>query len=142
MEGAAAPKPPRTPKGKKSAEPVPAESMEACQRYAIEIGAHWRDGSWFWFSMEEKQWRKNAGKEPVLDWKATLRTYHAGGWLPSGKTPGIFDADEPPPWIVSEAEGPQVIPDLDNAAIREGFRRAREEQLLAEQGSDELEKLV
>ena len=95
----------RGPKPKIDREPVPPESVEQCIDYAMEIGTHWRDGAWFWSYFQEHGWRKPSTQQPVLNWKKTMDTYHAGGFFPSRKTPHIFDPDEPPPG--KEPEPPQ-----------------------------------
>lgn len=139
--GADAPKrPPRSPRSKTA--PIPAESEEACQRFAVEIGAHWRDGKAFWDTMQDAGWTKNGGKIPVLDWKATLRKWDSMGYLPSKKVPWTIDREEPPPWVKTEAEEPQIFPDEDGETNRSALAKAREEFRLAQEGSDELEVVV
>ncbi len=56
---------------------------ELCS-YALEIGLAENDGVFMFEHFEETKWKR--GKDPVKDWKATMRKWKAGGWLPSQKT--------------------------------------------------------
>jgi len=64
--------------------PVPPESQRAVEAFASELGLSPVDGRWFWLKHEETGWRKGNGA-PVLDWRATMRTWEAGGYFPSQK---------------------------------------------------------
>lgn len=115
--------------------PLPPGSMEDCQRFAVEIGAHWTDGTAFWDTMEDAGWTKNGGKTPVLDWRATMRKWVSMGYLPSKKSPWTVDFSEPPPWAAREAEQAGEPPDLDGDEIRAAMQALRDEQQLQEVGA-------
>jgi len=99
------------------AAPVPPECLQAVEAFALELNLPRTDGRWFWLKHEETGWRKANGS-PVLDWRATMRTWEAGGYFPSqkrigggpgagggpgsgglgaGRAPGCFDLNRPRP---------------------------------------------
>jgi hypothetical protein len=49
------------------------------------------DAQFLWNNFESNGWTRN--HEAIKDWKATIRTWHSGGWLPSQKRGG----SRPPP---------------------------------------------
>ena len=55
---------------------------ELCS-FAVEIGLTENDGTFMFEHFEETKWKR--GKDPIKDWKATMRKWKAGGWLPSQK---------------------------------------------------------
>ena len=71
-----------------SAPPYPSKkkgTMDELKAYALEIGLAENDGEFLFSHFEETGWKR--GKDPVKDWKATMRKWKAGGWLPSQKAP-------------------------------------------------------
>ena len=58
-------------------------SREDLMGYAMEIQLPYTDGNFLFEHFEETGWKR--GKEPIRDWKATMRKWKAGGWLPSQK---------------------------------------------------------
>jgi hypothetical protein len=62
-------------------------TMEELKSYSVEIGMNENDGEFLFSHFEETGWKR--GKDPIKDWKATMRKWKAGGWLPSQKaSPG------------------------------------------------------
>jgi hypothetical protein len=51
--------------------------------YAEEIGAEKSDGEFLHDHFLESGWKR--GKDPILDWKATMRKWKSAKWLPSQK---------------------------------------------------------
>lgn len=51
--------------------------------YAVEIGLLKSDGEFLHDHFLESGWKR--GKEPIKDWKAAMRKWKSGGWLPSQK---------------------------------------------------------
>ena len=51
--------------------------------YAVEIGLPKSDGEFLHDHLLESGWKR--GKESIKDWKATMRKWKAGEWLPSQK---------------------------------------------------------
>lgn len=56
------------------------EEMDA---FFLELKLPKSDAEWFFFKCEGNGW-KNGGK-PILNWKATVRSWKSGGYLPSQK---------------------------------------------------------
>jgi len=63
----------------------PASCVEA-EAYAAEIGLPSSDGAAFFDAKEGNGWKN--GKNPIRDWKATMRTWKANGWLASQQRNG------------------------------------------------------
>ena len=60
-----------------------ASSLSAVVEYAHTISVPKSDAEHFWDSQEAGGWKR--GGKPIADWKACLRTWKSGGWLPSQK---------------------------------------------------------
>jgi hypothetical protein len=65
-----------------------AEVIEFCRS----IGLPKSDAEWFWHKCEANGWT-NSGKR-ILDWKSVLRSWKAGGYVPSVKNPAAPGAKE------------------------------------------------
>ena len=62
-------------------------SMEEVVDFCIEIGLTYQDGEFLWYKWEENGWMN--GNKPIRDWKATIRKWKAGEFLPSQKKSGF-----------------------------------------------------
>lgn len=62
-----------------------AEVLEFCKQEGISPD----DASWFFWKCEGTGWTN--GGRPIRNWKATLRSWKRGGYLPSQKRPGKSD---------------------------------------------------
>lgn len=62
-----------------------AESEKDVVDYALSLGLKQSDGEFFWNTQESGGWTR--GGKPLVDWKASLRTWKTAGWLPSQKNP-------------------------------------------------------
>lgn len=58
-------------------------TREELRSYAVEISLPDSDGDFMFDHFEETGWKR--GTQQVKDWKATLRKWKSGGWLPSQK---------------------------------------------------------
>lgn len=59
-------------------------SEEELKAYAEEIGVAADDGSFLFDNWESNGWKSGSG--PLKDWRAAMRKWKRGGWLPSQKT--------------------------------------------------------
>lgn len=95
--------------------------------FCREIGLTRADAEWFWHKCEGNGWL-NGGK-PILDWKATLRSWKAGGYVPSIKNP---ERGKPPRARTEQAtkryEPPPSQPVADPVAEADFQRRLSEWQ--------------
>lgn len=62
-----------------------AASLEEVLAFCRELGLPRTDAEWFWHKCEENGWQ-NGGKS-IRDWRLTLRSWHAAGYVPSIKNP-------------------------------------------------------
>lgn len=62
-------------------------TLEEFRAFAVEIGLPAEDGESRFYGLESNGWR--AGKNPVKDWKASMRTWKINGWHPSQKNGGM-----------------------------------------------------
>src|SRR5262245_13139661 len=60
-----------------------ASSIEEVEDYAKVIALSSNDGAWFWDKNEGCGWKNNG--RPILDWKATMRTWRRMNIFPSQK---------------------------------------------------------
>ncbi len=73
------------------------------EAYAEEIGLEASDGEFLFDHWESNGWRN--GNAPVKDWRAGMRKWKAGGWMPSqkqvfsGRRNGNLNAREQPTGI-------------------------------------------
>lgn len=58
-------------------------SQSEMEAFAIEIELPASDGEYFFHKMQSTDWK--VGGKPIKDWKATIRAWKAGGYLPSQK---------------------------------------------------------
>lgn len=58
-------------------------TIEEFREYASSIGIPDSDAEHLHHHLSESGWKR--GKEPIKDWKATMRKWKSGGWLPSAK---------------------------------------------------------
>jgi len=58
-------------------------TLEEAQAFAKELGLPERDGESCFYKWEGNGWKN--GTAPIKDWKATIRAWKAGGYLPSQK---------------------------------------------------------
>lgn len=72
-------------------------SYEEVKAFCSELSIPVSDGEWFWNKCEGNGWT-NGGK-PIRDWRATIRSWKAAGYLPSQKShsTGVKSAAEPEP---------------------------------------------
>lgn len=72
-------------------------SYEEVKAFCSGLSLPASDGEWFWNKCEGNGWA-NGGK-PIRDWRATIRSWKAAGYLPSQKSHsnGIKSATEPEP---------------------------------------------
>lgn len=63
-------------------------TIEELREYAVEIGLPASDGDFMFEHWSFNGWKN--GKEPVRDWKAGIRKWKLGGWLPSQKAQQSF----------------------------------------------------
>ena len=68
-------------------------TLDEILEFAQELRLPRSDGEWFFFKNEETGWTKEKGKVPILDWKATMRTWASGKFFPSQKANGF---NQPP----------------------------------------------
>jgi hypothetical protein len=73
------------------------EGLERVRGFAREIGVPASDADWFYWKGTGNGWT-NGGK-PIHDWRATLRSWHRAGYLPTQKaqTNGSFGRTTKPP---------------------------------------------
>lgn len=69
--------------------------LERVREFAREEGISEADADWFYWKGEGNGWT-NGGK-PILDWKATLRSWKRGGYLPSQRPQQQGRATKPDP---------------------------------------------
>lgn len=62
-----------------------AASLGEVLSFCRELGLPRTDAEWFWHKCEENGWQ-NGGKS-IRDWRLTLRSWHAAGYVPSIKNP-------------------------------------------------------
>ena len=60
-------------------------TVEEFRGYAVQLGLEANDGDFLHSHLSEADWKR--GKYPIKDWKATMRKWKQGGWLPSQKAP-------------------------------------------------------
>lgn len=60
-----------------------ADSIEEVKKFCAEEGIAESDAEWFWFKCEANSWTN--GGNPIRNWKATLKCWKAGLYLPSQK---------------------------------------------------------
>jgi hypothetical protein len=58
-------------------------TREELRSYAVELSLCDSDGDFLFDHFEEGGWKR--GTQEIKDWKATMRKWKAGGWLPSQK---------------------------------------------------------
>lgn len=58
-------------------------SMEEAKAYCVELGLPSTDGEFMFNKWEANGWK--SGSNAIKDWKAQIRTFKSGGWLPSQK---------------------------------------------------------
>ena len=68
-------------------------TLEDFRVFAVEIGLPASDGESRFYGLESNGWK--AGKNPVKDWKASMRTWKINGWHASQKNGGM--ESEPAP---------------------------------------------
>lgn len=68
-------------------------TLEEFRAFAVEIGLPASDGEARFYGLESNGWK--AGKNPVKDWKASMRTWKINGFHPSQKNGGM--GSEPAP---------------------------------------------
>jgi len=59
-------------------------TREEFSAYSAELGLPFSDGEFLHDHFLENGWKR--GKEPIKDWKAAMRKWKTGGWLPSQKS--------------------------------------------------------
>lgn len=62
-----------------------AASIDEVLQFCRDLGLPRTDAEWFWHKCEGNGWQ-NGGKA-ILDWRQTLRSWRAGGYVPSIKNP-------------------------------------------------------
>jgi uncharacterized protein YdaU (DUF1376 family) len=86
-----------------------AGSLEEVIIFCREIGLPRADAEWFWHKCEANRWT-NGGKR-ILDWQQTLRSWKAGGYVPSIKNPEKGKPPRPRTAPVPRPEGrPSPMP--------------------------------
>lgn len=63
--------------------------------FCLSIDLPKSDAEYLYHMWEGNGYTKNKGKEKIKDWKATIRSWKAGGFLPSQKNQGDKKADTP-----------------------------------------------
>ena len=58
-------------------------SLQEVQTYCRELGLPNADAEYLWYKWEANGWLN--GKSPIKDWKATIRSWKAAGYMPSQK---------------------------------------------------------
>ncbi len=61
-----------------------ASSEREVQEYCVEIGLRESDGAFFWNKWLSCDWTNN--KQKIKDWKATIRSWKAAGYVPSQRS--------------------------------------------------------
>ena len=56
-------------------------TLSELEAFAVELGLPASDGTFLFSHFEETGWKR--GRETVKDWRATMRKWKLGGWLPS-----------------------------------------------------------
>lgn len=67
-----------------------AKSPEEVHEFFLSLGLTKEDGEWFWHKCEANGWKN--GIRPILDWRATVRSWKAGQFIPSQK--GKLDGND------------------------------------------------
>lgn len=60
-------------------------TIDEFRGYSVQIGLPASDGEFLHAHLSENGWKR--GKEPIKDWKASMRKWKQGKWLPSQKNP-------------------------------------------------------
>jgi hypothetical protein len=75
--------PPLTPQPPLPKYPAREQARQKVLDFASTLGISEKDADWFFYKGEGNGWTN--GGRPILDWKATLRSWHRAGYLPSQK---------------------------------------------------------
>lgn len=70
------------------------EQEDVQQFFKSQLNLPESDAEWFFYKCEGNGWT-NGGKK-ILDWKATARSWKAGGYMPSQKIPKNGNGNHPP----------------------------------------------
>jgi hypothetical protein len=91
-------------------------TIEEVVAYAVQIGLTKSDGEYMFAKWDENDWTKNEGKEKIKDWRKTLVTWKAGGFMPSQKQSNSFKQSSQPKTFSGHPEAIE-IPDLMNPCL-------------------------
>jgi len=81
-----------------------ASSQSEITEYCLELGLTEADGVSTWEKWEGNGWIN--GKSKIKDWKATLRSWNAAGYMPSQKNPSLRQTSRTAPTKTTETLTP------------------------------------
>lgn len=98
-----------------------AASLEEVLQFCREIRLTRADAEWFWHKCEGNGWTN--GGQRIRDWRQTLRSWKAGGYVPSIKNPEKGKPPRPRTEQPRKTEEPVATPTMDSAKEAEFQKR-------------------
>lgn len=86
-------------------------TLEECKAYAVEVDLPESDGEACFHKWDGNGWTN--GGAPIKDWRATIRSWKASGYMPSQKTPRNGAPKKPNGQYPENIQMPDLTPNYD-----------------------------